>query len=1487
MRGHRIDYPLSFAQEGLWLLHAVNPTGHEYNLCTAYRLTGPLDRTALDAALTRLVRRHDVLSSRILAVDGTPRQCPGSFPAVLSTVSDLADSPNDDTRTAAAAELVNRFAAEPFRLDAEPLLRSHLVVLEPQDHVWALVLHHIVCDGASMALVCAEIENGYGSGADAVRPTADPVPHRFGELAERERERWREPDSAMTRALELYADRLRGTPAIPLPTDHRRPADADHLGARYLIDLPPDLYTAMLRTARTHRVTPFMAYLAAFSILLHRHTGSTSLAIGVPVRTGDGDGVVGFFVNTVVVVIEIKPQDPVEAVLRQVRSATLDAMEHRDVPFEKVVQATRSTRSLGTNPVFQVMAAMEHDIPVPGLRGVQVSCFPVERRSSQFDLGLNLRLSDDRVHADFEYATQLFKPATIARWAGHFATLCTSIVDDTRVAVRDVRMLGDDELRAVSSVWPGRMASAPDRLRVHDLVLAQAAARPDAIAVDDRGTGFGYGRLVRDAAALARLLTAAGVSVEVPVAVLMERSYELVVAELAVLTAGGVCVPVDPQSPAERRRAVVDDARPLLLLTTDDLVALGETMLGTLLVLTRDDRAGLSFRRRGAAEGETGAGPEAGPEHLAYLLYTSGSTGRPKGVEIPHRALVAFLQSVRRAFSLVPDDRVLQFAGVAVDARLEDLYYAIATGGTCVIRDDVVDTPARFWQTCSDAGITLVVLPAVYWNHLAEHGGEHFGSVPPCLRLLTAGGDRISPAGLRRWNEGRSGMPRLVNEYGPTETMPFCVFLDLDARTPNWPNGVPIGRPLDGVRSYVLDGSGRSVPIGVRGELCIGGAVVARGYRGRPDETAQTFVPDPFSTEPGARLYRTGDLARWTADGVLEFLGRADDQLKIRGFRVEPGEVEQQLAAHPAVVDAVVVGSTDDSGEAVLDSWVRCADDLRPVPAELDAFLRERLADPMVPRSVTVLDAFPMTPSGKVDRVALRAARAAAPGPSVTVPPTDDTERGILEIAAALLGVRLDSIRVNFFDAGGHSLQAVQLATRLSHLFGVDLSVRDVLLHQVLGSLAGRVRKLRSASTNPPAPTVSSTGTDRDGTAAPTVGGRPPWGSTVVDGRPLLALLESGLIPPIDAACVSCVPASLPRSRGLTTERYVEDWCQGVPLVSGIRTTPVGRIALIMVPFPENDLYVRGADAVDVVLQGLRLAGRLGASAASLINLLPSATGYGAALRDAIGDAADYPALTTGHGATTAAVVLNVEQAVRLAARRLPEEHLLFVGLGSIGVSTLRLLLDQLPHPGRLSLCDLFSRREHLEQLRDEVVGASRFAGEVTILPSTAGEVPPEVYDASVIVGATNVPDLLDVDRLRPGTILVDDSAPHCVDKEAAVRRVRQHGDLYCIEGGELCAPAATEELRYVPGWAGREFGADAVDDWFSHNPFTIGGCVLSAALAAKYAMPLTIGPVTSAHAEAHLHLLRRLRFTASDPEFDDFLYPADYAAGFAARFGR
>lgn len=1482
-------YPLSFAQEGLWLLNALNPTGHEYNLCAAYRVVGPLDLSALDGALTRLVRRHDVLSSRIAAVDGAPRQYPGSFPDVTTTIHRPAPRfpASDVARTATAAEWVDRLAATPFRLDAEPLLRSDLVELADDDHVWVLVLHHIVCDGGSLAAILAEIEAGYTAELAGGPTTIDPVHHRFAELAARERQRWRDLDRGTAHALQVRADLIRDVPALILPIDHRRPVDADHLGGRCPIELSPELHTAVLRMAREHRVTPFMAHLAAFSILLHRHTSSTSFAIGVPVRSRADDDVVGFFVNTVVVVPRLSSDDSVETVLHQVRDATLDAMEHRDVPFEEVVRATRATRSLDRNPIFQVMAAAEHDVPVPALDGLQVSRFRVERRSAQFDLGLNLRLSEGVFDGDIEYASALFSPATIARWAGHYAHLCASMVEDPQTAVGDLRILGDDELGAVSWDWPRGAALHSDPACLHDLVLARAADHPDAIAVDDRGTTFDYDRLVRDSTALAELLRSAGVSSEVPVAILLERSYELVVAELAVLTTGGVCVPVDPQTPAARLRAILDDARPALLLASDDLAVLGETLTASVLVLTRDARNELSFRGAPRPRHDTGTKPDRQPEQLAYLLYTSGSTGHPKGVEIPHRALTAFLRAVQQEFAPTPNDRVLQFAGVAVDARLEDLYYAIAFGGTCVIRDDVVDTPARFWQSCSDAGITLVVLPAVYWNHLTEHGRADLDRVPPQLRLVTAGGDRISPTGLRFWNDARGNRPpRLVNEYGPTESMPFCVSTGLGTGTREGPHGVPIGRPLPGVRAYVLDNRLRPVPIGAGGELCIGGPVVARGYRGLPAETARAFVPDPFSDEPETRLYCTGDLARWTADGVLEFLGRLDDQLKIRGFRVEPNEVEQQLRTHPAVVDAVAVGSSDGAGDAVLDAWVRWAGQDLPGSVELDSYLRTRLPDPMVPRSVTVLDTFPMTPSGKVDRAALRATRAGSSGQVENFPPACETERRVLDAAGAVLGIRVGSVRVNFFEAGGHSLHAVQLATRLSHDFGVDISVRDVLLHQVLGSLADRVRGLRNALGPPAAKAVSASSGPSRGTPAEQTG-RPAPRSTTVDHRPLLTLLESGQISPIDAACVSCIPGSLPARRGLSMQRYVDDWCQGVPLVSGIRTTPAGRIALIMIPFPEDDLYLRPADAVDAVLPGLRLAGGLGASAVSLINLLPSATGYGAALRDAIRDSPGYPALTTGHGATTAAVVLNIERAMQLSARRLPDEHLLFLGLGSIGVSTLRLALDRLPHPGRLSLCDLFSRTDHLDELRDEVVGRWGFTGELTVLPSASGEVPSEVYEASVVLGATNVPDLLDVDRLRPGTVLIDDSAPHCVDKDAAVQRVIEAGDLFCIEGGELRTPGETEEHRYVPGWASHEFGTDAVDDWFSHNTFTIGGCVLSAALAARHAMPLTIGPVTVEHARAHLDLLHRLRFGASDPEFDDFLYPSDFMSGFADRFGR
>jgi acyl carrier protein len=612
-------------------------------------------------------------------------------------------------------------------------------------------------------------------------------------------------------------------------------------------------------------------------------------------------------------------------------------------------------------------------------------------------------------------------------------------------------------------------------------------------------------------------------------------------------------------------------------------------------------------------------------------------------------------------------------------------------------------------------------------------------------------------------------------------------------------------------------------------------------------------------------------VARRGADGSLECIGRADQQVKVRGFRIEPEEVERALLQDQAIAQAAVTADEDLVGYVVTD-------------ADLDSIrvrLADRLPDYMIPARLVALDRLPMTATGKVDRRALPPVpRNAVPRRTIgSVAARTPVEETLSQLWRRIL--RLDRVGVldAFHDLGGHSLQAVQLASGVAAAFGVEVPVALILRRSTIAGLAEEIEmRLQDEAAHP------------EVSAAPTASGT--YGAAGVTfrrfvTRPLTALLDAEELPPVDAASISCIPDHALRARGLTAEQYIEDWCQGVPIISGVKDTPVGRIAHVVIPYLESEVYRDPDDLVRTVIPGLKVAHRAGAKVVSLINLLSSATSHGVTLRDAIGTRTDLPRVTTGHAMTTAAVVLNLREVLAAAGRQPSGEELAVLGLGSIGHSVLRLLLSRMEHPQRILLCDLYSRRDHLEEIRDEVRGRLGFDGRVDVLTSTGGSVPDQLYEASAIVAATNVPSVLDVDRLASGCVVVDDSVPHCFDPARAASRLAASSDVLCAEGGELRSGTPMSELRYLPRWATAGRTWETIDGWYERDPQRFGGCVLAAALAARFDdVPVTVGIPDLAASEQALDLLPRLGFQAVRPQCDNAVFTEDQLARFRQRFG-
>ncbi|MFI8083400.1 amino acid adenylation domain-containing protein [Kitasatospora sp. NPDC086009] len=1043
--------PLSFGQQRMWFLDQLEPGSHEYVVPLALRLTGPLDTAALRGALDALSARHEVLRTRYRSEGGDPVQVVDPAGPVDFTLTDLSAGPDAE---AGARALVDELARSPFDLAQGHPLRATLIRTAPEDHLLVLTLHHIAFDAWSTNVYLRELDLAYRSFTEDAPALPAPEPVQYADFAVWQREQ--QDAGRLDHQLAYWRDRLGGLTPVELPTDRLRSAVRDSRGANVVVEVAPEVGRAVTELAGRHGATPFMVLLAVFQVMLHRYTGLDDLAVGTPVagRTRqETEDLVGFFTNNLVIRNDLAGNPAFPDLLDHVRGSVLDAFAHQDVPFEHLVDALRPERDLSRNPLFQVMFEHQHLAGVPARLGA-AAVEPVRAglEIAKFDLTVTVKERGGRMYCWFEYATALFDRATVERMAGHYLTLIGSVTAAPGARIGDLGMLTDEERHTVLTRWAdpaGGRAAELDPVEEHGLCVPELFARqarrtPDAVAVVFGDQRLSYAELDARADRFAARLRALGVTSETVVGSLLERGVEAVVVLLAVLKAGGSYVPFDPQHPAERLEFMLADAGPELVVTTG---AFADRVTGSHRVVLADGTDDGTHTDDGTAAGTDSAATEAEPvlirpENLAYVIYTSGSTGRPKGVMIEHRSYAHHCRVIADQYGIAPGERVVLLSALTFDVAMDQIAATLVAGATIVVADPVFWTPAELPVRLAEHGVTVVEITPSYYRAVLESPDLHLLSG---LKLMNVGSDVVTGLDARRW--AQTGLPaRFLCNYGPTEATVTCLLHPV-SEVPaegDEASALPLGRPVPGTRAHILDADQRPVPVGVPGELYLGGVRLARGYHRRPELTAERFVPDPFGGEPGGRLYRTGDLARHRPDGTIEFLGRIDQQVKVRGLRIELGEIEAALARHPALQEAVVTAPETAPGERRLAAYL-VARPGSPMPdvAELRGHLRALLPEYMIPALWVPLDALPLTASKKADRKALPDASAAlAGGAREHLAPRDPAEEAVAAIWGEVLGVERIGVQDDFFALGGHSLLATRVLARLRETFAVELPLR-------------------------------------------------------------------------------------------------------------------------------------------------------------------------------------------------------------------------------------------------------------------------------------------------------------------------------------------------------------------------------------------------------------------------------------------------------------
>jgi amino acid adenylation domain-containing protein len=1037
--------PLSFAQSQMWVIDQMTPGNPAYNLPFGYRLRGRLVVTALEDSFNEIIRRQEGLRTTFGVKDGEPVQFIHPGLKIQLTVVDL--------HHLSGAELENRLQAlaseesiKPFDLSSLPLIRVHLFKLAETEHVLIVNVHHIVADGMSLGLLLRELDIFYRAFTGSEEPRPPELTMQYADFALWERQAIAN-EAAYAGQIEFWRKQLGGTlPVLELPGDKPRPARQSFNGSNAFFDLPPALAEQLRVAGAREGCTFFMTLLAAYQVLLQRHSGAEDIVIGIPVTVKtlvDEIGpVIGNFLNMAALRCDLSGEPTFIDLLRRTRRTALDAISNSSLPFGALMKHLKFPRDPSRNPVFQVMLEVLSPM-APRIGALELSSYQSNPKVAQFDLSLHLWKEGGGYRGRFEYCTDLFHPETVERLSSNFEQLLHAIVNDPRQTISSIPILTASERNRILNEWNSTDAPFPANSLLHQLFEGQVDRTPGRVAIRAGATALSYAELDARANRMARALRSCGVCRGQRVGLCIERGADMIAAVLGILKSGAAYVPLDPSFPENRLRFMAEDAQLALLVSNSALA--GPFGLHRERQLLLDVDAGAI-----AATPDTRLPVDASaaqPGDPAYIIYTSGSTGKPKGVVVPHRAVVNFLTSMAREPGLAIDDVLTSVTTLSFDIAVLEIHLPLSLGASVVIatHEETVDGPALAFLL-EQCRATIMQATPVTWRLLLEAGWR-----PKAPFKALVGGetmprdlaDQLIAHGVELWNM-----------YGPTETTVWSTC----ARITDTSNGITIGKPIANTTVRILDARKNLCPIGVHGELCIGGAGVALGYWNRPELTAECFIPDPFGATTEARLYRTGDRARWRNDGTLEHLGRLDGQIKLRGFRIEPGEIEAVIARHPSVREVTVIAREDKPGDKRLVAYLVAEDPAANLADPLRALVRAALPEYMVPTHFVMLKALPRTPNGKLDRQALPAPAQIDGSPArIAVPPRTPTEEMVIGVFRDVLNGMDFGVFDSFFDLGGHSLMAARLMLKLRAVAGVDLPLRMLFERPTTAKLAEAV----------------------------------------------------------------------------------------------------------------------------------------------------------------------------------------------------------------------------------------------------------------------------------------------------------------------------------------------------------------------------------------------------------------------------------------------
>ncbi|MDF1754990.1 MAG: amino acid adenylation domain-containing protein [Verrucomicrobiales bacterium] len=1447
-------FPLSEGQKALWFLNRLAPDSSAYNLVFSGKFRPLLDHEAMKKAFALLFERHPMFDVSFTTRNGEPVQ-------VLqhNRAFDFREHDCSNLNDSQLKNLITEHANRPFNLERGPVVRLELFRTSDDAHIALLSMHHIVSDAWSVAVMMQDLIEYYFSFKAGKTPKLEAQKASFADYVN-----WEIAHLASEsgdRMLDYWKEHMAGAPpVIDLPTDRPRPTVQTFNGATYGFQLDEALTESVEELSKSSNATLFTTLLSAYEILLHRYCQQDDLVVGVPLAgrsQQELQSLVGYFINPVPVRSTVDDDPSVTEFLTRNRDSVNGALENQHYPMSRLVEKLNVPRDPGRSPLFQVSFSMER---IPGIDEQGIAVFLIGQgghtfhigdlsmetidlttRQAQFEITLVVEEAGGNLFGCWQYNRDLFDEETIAELSKLYEQVLRAMVATPDAKLSEIQLLDKSEESKVLLEWNDTAADYDRDALLHELVAESASKRDEDTAVIFGDTHITYGQLNRKANGVAKNLTDNGLKVGDNVAVMVERSPEMIAALLGVMKAGGTYIPLDPEFPIERLEMMLADAAPHSVIVSK--ATSNNTALGKLKVVNID-------KIEATADAPKVTGVTA--KSLAYIIYTSGSTGTPKGVEIPHRAAVNFLTSMLEKPGLTSEDKLLAVTTLSFDISLLEMFLPLIAGATVVIAgaDDVKDG-RRLANLINEEDITVMQATPATWQMLLDSGWEGQSE----LRAF-CGGEALN---RNLANTLVNSAKEVWNLYGPTETTVWSTVEKISESN----DSVSIGRPIANTRVYLLDANHNPVPAGFTGELWIGGDGLARGYRNRPELTAEAFQKITIGGET-QRLYRTGDLARWNREGNLECLGRVDFQVKVRGVRIELGDIEAQMEEYAGIKSAVVTKREDlPSGEGLVGYFIPTGGK-KVDNSELRTFLSEKLPASYVPAYFHEMSEFPLTPNLKTDRKRLPSPKFGLGDSSERVDPKTGTETILWDIFSANFETKEFGTTDNFFELGGDSLMALRILVEVSDKTKCEVPVDAFLTHPTIEQLASY---------------IDAGGAETGAAAKGALGGEIGF----EDLEHIDIELAQDTLPTLDAVALTYIPESLAEVSGLTRDQISERLFANKPRLTNIYHLPEGDIGVVMLPCYEADFFKKLDSVKAPTIEALEMAAAMKAKAVSLTGVIPMATDHGREIQKWISGRSDLPSITTGDATRAATIVKSVEGILAETNRDLSGEILSVVGLGSIGFGTLRLMLEVLPHPKQIIMCDPYQTDDQMARHRDEV-RAFGYKGTVDIVKN-GGALPPEVYEGSLVVASSNLPGVLNIDLLKPGSLVVDYSFPPVFKVDAAVARFTSKHDILFTTGGELKMPSVVNETVYLPEDA--EALAEGMEGGFfqflgSRDKHEITGCVLVSLLTnATSKVKPTLGPVTAEDTVAHYKHLETLGVIPARLQMNGFFLPEDVVGRF------